>query len=170
MMQGPRIWPSQDQPLCDSRPSDIPLLRRWRYERRVWGGTRDCWDERLARRPAPSPGAELAEPPCQRRWAQSRQTALFANPSLGLATVTRPFHPLYGQTLEVLKVRRLAGRESLSLRHPERGSLAICRDWTDWAPPGASPPPGSPPLRVDAFGLIRLAELLACLHQRNERG
>src|SRR5208283_987723 len=77
-------------------------------------------------------------------WAQSRQTALLANQPLGLATVTRPFHPLFGQTFEVLKVRRLTGRESLSLRHPERGSLAILRDWTDWAPPGASPPPACP--------------------------
>ena len=100
--------------------------------------------------------------------AQSRQTALLANSSLGLATVTRPFHPLFGQTFEVLKVRRLTGRECLSLRHPERGSLAILRDWTDWAPPGASPPPGSAPLRFDAFGLICLAELVACLNRRDE--
>ena len=100
--------------------------------------------------------------------AHSRQTALLTNPSLGFATVIRPSHPFYGQTFEVLKVRRLTGRESLSLRHPERGSLAILRDWTDWAPPGASPPPGSEPLRFDAFGLIRVAELVVCLNQREK--
>lgn len=58
---------------------------------------------------------------------------------------------------EVLKVRRLSGQESLSLRHGERGSFALLRDWTDWAPPDCAV------LLVDVFGLIRLAELVACL-------
>jgi Family of unknown function (DUF5372) len=69
---------------------------------------------------------------------------------------------------EVLKVRRLSGQESLSLRHGERGSFALPRDWTDWAPPGASPPPDCAVLLVDVFGLIRLAELVACLKRRDE--
>jgi len=82
---------------------------------------------------------------------------------LGFATVTHPFHRLRGQTFEVLKTRRLSGQESLSLRHPERGTFAMLRNWTDWAPPGASPSPGHESLLVDAFGLVQLAELVACL-------
>src|ERR1019366_9107107 len=65
----------------------------------------------------------------------------FANRSGASATVTHPFHPLRGRTFEVLKVRRLSGQEMLSLRHPNLGSIAMPRDWTDWAPPGAQPPP-----------------------------
>ena len=42
------------------------------------------------------------------------------------------------------------------------------RDWTDWAPPGAQPPPGCAPLLIDAFALVRLAELVACLKFRDE--
>src|SRR5208283_2097437 len=74
-----------------------------------------------------------------------------------------PFHRLRGQTFEVLKVRRLSGQESLSLRDPERGTFAMLRNWTDWAPPGASPSPGCESLLIDAFGLVQLAELVACL-------
>jgi Family of unknown function (DUF5372) len=87
---------------------------------------------------------------------------------LGSATVTHPFHPLRGQTFEVLKVRRLSGQDSLSVRHAELGTIAMPRDWTDWAPPGVEPPPGCTPLLIDAFGLVRLAELLVCLKFRNE--
>jgi hypothetical protein len=70
---------------------------------------------------------------------------------------------LNGQTFDVLKVRRLAGRDSLSLRHPDLGTFAMPRDWTDWAPPGTEPPPGSAPLRIDAFALLQLAELTATI-------
>jgi hypothetical protein len=87
---------------------------------------------------------------------------------LGSATVSHPFHPLRGQTFEVLKVRRLSGQDSLSLRHPNRGTIAMPRDWTNWAPPGAEPPPGCTPLLIDAFDLVRLAELVACLKFRDE--
>jgi hypothetical protein len=85
---------------------------------------------------------------------------------LGFATVTHPFHRLRGQTFEVLKVRRLSGQESLSLRHAERGTFAMLRNWTDWAPPGASPSHES--LLIDAFGLVQLAELVACLKPGDE--
>jgi len=37
------------------------------------------------------------------------------------------------------------------------------RDWTDWAPPGVEPLPGSAPILFDAFALLRLAEFVATL-------
>ncbi|GAC1573963.1 MAG: hypothetical protein NVS3B5_03940 [Sphingomicrobium sp.] len=40
------------------------------------------------------------------------------------------------------------------------GTFALLRDWTDWAPPGAEPPPGSAPILFDAYALLRLAELV----------
>jgi len=64
---------------------------------------------------------------------QTIQTALLSNPSLGWALVTHPFHPLKGQRLAILKIRKIAGQEVLSLFDDKRGSLPIPRDWTDQA-------------------------------------
>jgi hypothetical protein len=83
---------------------------------------------------------------------------------LGSAEVTHPFHPLHGQRFVVLKVRRVAGVETLSLRHHDLGSFAMAREWTDWAPPNAHvTPTGGQPLIIDAFGLLALNELIASL-------
>jgi hypothetical protein len=88
---------------------------------------------------------------------------------LGFARVTHPFHRFHGQTFEVLKIRRLASGQSLSLRHPEVGTFALRRDWTDWAAPGASPGDGGLPLLIDVFGLISLAELVASIKTPRRR-
>jgi hypothetical protein len=83
---------------------------------------------------------------------------------LGSAEVTHPFHPLCGHRFVVLKVRRVSGVETLSLRHADLGSFALPREWTDWAPPGTETvPSGVQPLLVDAFGLLGLAELVTRL-------
>jgi hypothetical protein len=66
--------------------------------------------------------------------------------------------------LVVLKVRRVSGVETLSLRHVELGSFAVPRGWTDWAPLDAqAAPPGRQPLLIDGFGLLALAELVTLL-------
>jgi uncharacterized protein DUF5372 len=95
--------------------------------------------------------------------AHTKRTALRPNQPLGSAEVVHPFHPLRGQRFVVLKVRTVSGVEALSLRHTGLGSLAMPRDWTDWARPGSPPRSGIEPLMVDAFGLIALAELFAAL-------
>jgi hypothetical protein len=84
---------------------------------------------------------------------------------LGSAEVVHPFHPLRGQRFVVLKVRRVSGVETLSLRHPDLGSFAMPREWTDWAPPGEQPSTGATPLLIDAFGLTALGELIASIAQ-----
>jgi hypothetical protein len=76
---------------------------------------------------------------------------------LGSAEVIHPFHPLRGQRFVVLKVRRVSGVETLSLRHPDLGSFAMIREWTDWAPPDAQTTTTALPLLIDAFGLAALA-------------
>jgi hypothetical protein len=85
---------------------------------------------------------------------------------LGSAQVVHPFHPLRGQRFIVLKTRRVSGVETLSLRHPELGSFAMPREWTDWAPPGSEPVASSEALVVDALGLVALAEMVATLARR----
>jgi hypothetical protein len=88
---------------------------------------------------------------------------------LGSAEITHPFHPLRGHQFVVLKVRKVSGVETLSLRHAERGSFAIPRDWTDWAPPGTTSVEsinGQRALLVDTLGLLALAELVGSLKRK----
>jgi hypothetical protein len=82
---------------------------------------------------------------------------------LGLAEVVHPFHPLRGQRLVVLKRRRVSGVETLSLRHPDLGSVAMPREWTDWAPSDQQVCAHGAPLIIDAFALVALADLIARL-------
>lgn len=99
------------------------------------------------------------------RWPLPRpqRTAPKANQPLGSAEVIHPFHPLRGQRFVVLKVRRVSGVETLSLRHADLGSFAMPRDWTDWARPEAQASATNVPLLMDAFGLVALAELIEAL-------
>lgn len=43
-----------------------------------------------------------------------------------------PFHPPRGRRFPVLKTRRVGAIETLILREPTRGSIAVRREWTDW--------------------------------------
>src|SRR6266481_5902419 len=61
------------------------------------------------------------------------QTALASNLSSGWALITHPFHPLKGQRFAILKIRKVAGQEVLSLYDDKRGSLPFPSDWTDQA-------------------------------------
>jgi Family of unknown function (DUF5372) len=86
---------------------------------------------------------------------------------LGSAEVTHPFHPLRGQRFVVLKLRRVAGVETLSLRHPDLGTFAMTREWTDWAAPDVQAAPCIEPIIVDASGLIALAEFVESISSRS---
>jgi hypothetical protein len=57
----------------------------------------------------------------------------------------------------------------LSLRHPDFGSFAMPREWTDWAPPDAQISATAEPLLVDAFGLAALGEFVATLVRSQNR-
>ena len=58
--------------------------------------------------------------------------------------------------------------EILSLRHAEMGSLAVRREWTNWAAPGTSLEPisGQQQLLIDAPGLLALADLISSLKRK----
>jgi hypothetical protein len=87
---------------------------------------------------------------------------------LGSAEITHPFHPLRGHQFDVLKIRKVSGVETLSLRHAERGSFAVPREWTDWAPPGTPSEPvnGQQPLLFDVAGALALSELVCSLKHK----
>ena len=74
--------------------------------------------------------------------------------------MVHPFHPFRGQRFEVLKTRRVSGVETLIVRHPERGTCAVAREWTDWAEPSPYDALGvcAPPF--DFESLLQLAGLV----------
>jgi hypothetical protein len=86
---------------------------------------------------------------------------------LGWATVTHPFHPLRGKRLLVLQVRRVGGREVLSLFDEHHGAVALPREWTDQAPPS----PYSSVLEqapvLDVACLLKLQELVQLLKKED---
>jgi uncharacterized protein DUF5372 len=123
----------------------------------------DGWRAHLTPVRPPKPKPPLSGLYCPARSAHAKRTALRFNRTLGSAEVVHPFHPLRGQRFLVLKVRTVSGVETLSLRDADRGSFAMPRDWTDWAPPGAQAFASTTALLVDAFGLGALAELIVSL-------
>ncbi|MGH8578977.1 MAG: DUF5372 family protein [Gammaproteobacteria bacterium] len=79
---------------------------------------------------------------------------------MGWAEVVHPFHPFRGQRCEILKIRRVSGIETLILRHPERGSYAVAREWTDRADPR-----DLSVRRLEIESLLQLAVLIEQLEQ-----
>src|SRR5580704_4727689 len=90
---------------------------------------------------------------------RARRTALLSNQPLGSAEVVHPFHPLRGKRFDVLKTRRVAGIERLSLQDPILGSFAMPREWTDWASPDERARARGSSLVVDTFGLVVCAAI-----------
>ncbi len=86
---------------------------------------------------------------------------------MGWAEIRHPFHPLRGQRFEVLKVRRLAGVDTLILRELERGTFSVAREWTDWADPSAYDLLALSPRRLEANSLFELVTLLEQLDTRS---
>ena len=86
---------------------------------------------------------------------------------MGSAEITHPFHPLRGQRFVVLKIRRVSGVATLSLRHVDLGSFGIPQEWTDFGPPLES---AGTPLLIDAFGLCELAKLVDFFPRDSTRG
>ena len=90
---------------------------------------------------------------------RSARTTQVPNELLGWAEVRHPFHPLKGQRFPVLKTRRVGGAETLILREPTRGSIAVRREWTDWDVATASEP-AMPPGQLAFESLLELAKLV----------
>ena len=90
-------------------------------------------------------------------FRRSKRTTPDSNSSLGWVTITHPFHPLSQQRFDVLKRRRVSGKETLIIRHPERGTLAVAQEWTDWEP---SSEVASPGVILEFDSLLALAALV----------
>ena len=76
-------------------------------------------------------------------------------------TVTHPQHPLYGQRVAVIRVRRGADPD-LIIRLPDGYHGAIAASWTDYVGAAHAPEDSSiPPPLLDPVGLARIAEFVA---------
>jgi hypothetical protein len=78
---------------------------------------------------------------------------------LGFVVVTHPFHPLTGQRLEVLFVKRRAGATVLVCAGGGSGSVTLPESWTDR---GEQPGAG----RLSAEGLAALGAVTRALQGR----
>jgi hypothetical protein len=86
---------------------------------------------------------------------------------LGWVTITHPFHPLSQQRFSVLKRRRVSGVETLIIRHPDRGSLAVAEEWTDWAHPSIAGDIELQNTLLEFESLLELADLVKQLRKLN---
>jgi hypothetical protein len=85
---------------------------------------------------------------------------------LGCAKITHPFHPFHGQSFQILKTRNISGIETISLKHPKRGSFAVSREWTDQAEPTLSIVLGGSAHILEPYRLLELAELIQNLKKK----
>ena len=95
------------------------------------------------------------------------QTTPISQRSWGLVTIIHPYHPLCGQQVEVVRLRRGAN-PTLVIRASDGRHMAIALEATDYVPGGAKVDgyKGSPHL-LDIEGLWQAAQFIAELQQRD---
>ena len=80
-------------------------------------------------------------------------------------TVTHPHHPLYGQQVEIIRVRR-GPDPDLIIRHLDGYHGAIAASWTTYASASGAFPAEKPPV-LDLEGLCQLARVVEQLQERS---
>src|SRR2546425_8455431 len=83
----------------------------------------------------------------------------------GWVTVIHPYHPLYGQQVEIIRIRRGADPD-LIIRHLDGYHGAIAASWTSYASTPDALPSAKPPL-LDLEGLCQLACVIEQLQERH---
>ena len=92
-------------------------------------------------------------------WAWSEHTTPSSPSPWGFVTVTHPHHPLRGQRVEIIRLRR--GKDpDLVVRLPDGCHAAIALSSTDYAAPPDLPPQSRPEYLLDLAGLRRVIQLL----------
>jgi hypothetical protein len=80
-------------------------------------------------------------------------------------TILHPNHPLCGQQVEVIRIRRGADPD-LIVRLPNGLHAAIAMSWTDYALPTCCIPPPTPTHLLDFQGLRQAAQLIEHFRQQ----
>jgi hypothetical protein len=99
-----------------------------------------------------------AQPGPQRLGRLKQTTTSSCSPS-GFVTITRPNHPLCGQQVEIIRIRRGIDPD-LIVRLPDGQHVAIAMSGTDYSNPGQSAASLSIPHLLDFQGLLQTAELV----------
>lgn len=81
---------------------------------------------------------------------------------MGWAEIIHPYHPLNGQKFRILKIRKIAGEDILSLKGSSTGTFGIPRNWTDQSDPHMF---ADDPLLILSYPyLVKLCELVALIN------
>jgi hypothetical protein len=88
-----------------------------------------------------------------------KQTTSSSQSPSGFVTITHPHHPLRGQQVEIIRVRRGIDPD-LIVRLPDGQHVAIAMSGTDYAAPGQSASPHSVLHLLDFQGLLQTAEFV----------
>src|SRR3954451_16054158 len=95
------------------------------------------------------------------RWGSGspQHTTPSSQPPSGFVTITHPHHPLRGQRVEIVRLRRGVDPD-LIVRFPDGRHAAIALSGTDYlSPPEADSPPG-PVHLLDLHGLRQILQVL----------
>src|SRR5436305_5778819 len=95
------------------------------------------------------------------RWASGypHRTTPSSQPPSGFVTITHPHHPLRGQRVEIVRLRRGVDPD-LIVRFPDGRHVAIALSGTDYlSAPEADPPP-RPVHLLDLHGLRQILQVL----------
>src|SRR4051812_498468 len=108
------------------------------------------------------PPAASAGPPeraCRSMSGCPQHTTPSSQPPLGWVTITHPHHPLYGQRVAIVRLRR--GEDpDLIVRLPDGTHVAISMSLTDYAGASDLASPASPPHLLALGGLRQAVQLI----------
>ena len=99
-------------------------------------------------------------------WGYPQRTTPSSQPPSGFVTITHPHHPLRGQRVEIVRIRR-GNDPDLIVVLPDGRHAAIALSSTDYASPLECPPAPAPAAEhlLDLDGLRRVIQLLDRLAQ-----
>jgi hypothetical protein len=101
----------------------VPLLLRFCSD-----GSRNCRPQTVAHRLALTAALLPVGVFGLSRLARQQQKALDHSRDLGTATILHPYHPLYGQSFPILKIRKVDGQRRYSLRS-EDDIFSVPESW-----------------------------------------
>src|SRR5438552_6953711 len=107
----------------------------------------------------PSGSASLLAAFCPTMWERPQHTTPSSQSPSGFVTVTHPHHPLCGQKLEIIQVRRGLDPD-LIVRLPDGHHAAIAMSGTDWASPPHDVTSPRPDHLLDLDGLRQARRLI----------
>ena len=87
---------------------------------------------------------------------------------MGYATITHPYHPFHGQKFQILKTKNISGIETISLKHPKRGSFAVPCEWTDQAEFSPFGFLEESPSILEPYSLLELIKFITNLKKKGE--